>query len=157
MHNSPTALHPALHDYHCGPSVLRTTAFPDDWPPLETDPVPGRLTVGPRRLTINDRLGGGPSEARIRISNTHDDPREVTVGSIEPLPHQGPFAPSARGTFTNLSGAITVPANDSVETVVRFEGAGGFGNLQARLEISGDGQLFRITVTGHVLQVIGGF
>ena len=131
--------------------------FPDDWPPLEPDPVPGRLTVGPRRVTINDRPGGGPSVARIRIGNTHDQPREVTVGPIEPRPHQGPLLPSARGRFTNQSGVLTVPANGSVETVVRFDGTGGFGSLQARLEISGDGQRFPVTVTGHVLQVIGGF
>lgn len=131
--------------------------FPDDWPPLESDPVPGRLTVGPRRVAINDRLGGGPSEARIRISNTHDQPREVTVRPIEPLPNPGPFLPLVRGTFTNTPGVLTVPANGSVETVVRFEGTGGFGSLQARLELAGDGELFPVTVTGHVLQEIGGF
>ena len=80
---------------------------------------------------------------------------EAEIAAVTTGTRQGDLT-TLENELTQLRQINTATA-DSVETVIRFEGAGGFGNLQARLEISGDGQLFPITVTGHVLQVIGGF
>ncbi|MDQ3695873.1 MAG: hypothetical protein M3464_19970 [Chloroflexota bacterium] len=126
--------------------------YPDDWPPLEFVPPP-EIIIEPRGLTLYSRPERPTARARVRIRNTYEVDKEVTVGPIEITDPGGSPETGPIGTFENTEGTFTLPPGGEQLIEVTFIGTGFVGSAFARMPVSRDGGTTFVFVEGTNLQV----
>jgi hypothetical protein len=100
--------------------------FPHDWPPPTPPEVP-EVSVSPHNLTFSPRATSPRSTKRVRVRNTFNQAMDVTVGPVRLDGDLGALGIAAN-PFSKVSGQLTIPADDSVEIEVRFDGSVVAGN-----------------------------
>ncbi len=134
--------------------------WPTTWPPADPAPDPvGRMDARPRSLSFLARIGQMSVTKSFQITNTHDQPKSVTIDApvIDPPQPQGrttTLGGITQGDFTAVSGQITVPANSVINIPVTFTSVSGLGPVTGRIRVVLDGGSATISLSGRALEVV---
>lgn len=135
--------------------------WPADWPPLsQPDPIES-IAIFPRNITFISKPSFPSVTKFITLNSTHSSPVTVTIGEAmidtsspdEPATFELPtFGGVPTGSFSNVSGQLTIPPNGSIKIGVTFSGESGLGSVPGNLRITWDSGEVDIALKGTLVQ-----
>lgn len=135
--------------------------WPDNWPPLSVpDPIQS-LSIFPRSLTFISKPSSPIVTKFVTINSTHTSPVTVTIGQAimeadspedATIFERPTFGGVPKGTFSNVSGQLTIPPNGNIQIGITFSGESGLGSIFGSLPITWDSGQVDITLKGTLVQ-----
>ncbi len=137
--------------------------YPDDWLPISEPEPPGSIVVNPRSIAFTSKPSHPSVTKLITLTSSHSNPVMVTINEAmvttsptsptrPPLGHGRPFGGEAVGTFSNVSGQLTIPPNSSIRVGVTFSGERGLGSVHGSLRVQWDTGRTDIDLKGTLVQ-----